>query len=58
MVRCLTSVLVAIGQEKLPESTMSERLSSLSRDHLPAPAPAQGLALIDVGYEGLPDIAG
>ena len=44
MVRCLTSALVAIGQGKLPESTIAERLESLSRDHLPSPAPADGLA--------------
>lgn len=51
MVRCLTSVLVAIGQGKLPETTISERFESLSRDHLPAPAPASGLALVGVGYD-------
>jgi tRNA pseudouridine38-40 synthase len=51
MVRCLTSVLVVIGQGKWPESTISERLKSLSRDHLPSPAPANGLALVAVGYD-------
>jgi tRNA pseudouridine38-40 synthase len=55
MVRCLTSVLVEIGQGRLPESTMSERLESLSRDHLPSPAPASGLALVAVGYDETDD---
>jgi tRNA pseudouridine38-40 synthase len=50
MARCLTSVLVAIGQRKWPESTISERFQSLSRDLLPSPAPASGLALVSVGY--------
>jgi len=51
MVRCLTSVLVEIGQAKIPESTLAERFESLSRDHLPSPAPASGLALVAVGYD-------
>jgi tRNA pseudouridine38-40 synthase len=51
MVRCLASTLVAIGQGKLPESTITERLDSLQRDHLPAPAPSSGLALVAVGYD-------
>jgi tRNA pseudouridine38-40 synthase len=51
MVRCLASTLVAIGQGKLPESTIAERFESLLRDHLPSPAPASGLALVDVGYD-------
>ena len=50
MVRSLTSTLVAIGQGKLPETTISERLASHQRDHLPAPAPAAGLSLVGVGY--------
>jgi tRNA pseudouridine38-40 synthase len=51
MVRCLTSVLVEVGQGKLPETTIAERFESLSRDHLPSPAPAGGLALVAVGYD-------
>jgi tRNA pseudouridine38-40 synthase len=51
MVRCLTSTLVAIGQGKLPESTIAERFESFLRDHLPSPAPASGLALVAVGYD-------
>jgi tRNA pseudouridine38-40 synthase len=51
MVRCLTSTLVAIGQGKLPESTVAERFENLRRDHLPSPAPASGLALVAVGYD-------
>ena len=58
MVRCLTSVLVAIGQGKWPESTISERFESLSRDHLPSPAPANGLALVGVGYDEVDDVTG
>ena len=50
MVRSLTSTLVAIGQGKLPETTIPERLASHRRDHLPAPAPAAGLSLVGVGY--------
>jgi tRNA pseudouridine38-40 synthase len=55
MVRCLTSVLVAIGQGKLPETTIVERFESLRREHLPSPAPASGLALVAVGYDELID---
>jgi tRNA pseudouridine38-40 synthase len=51
MVRCLTSTLVAIGQGKIPDTTIAERFESLSRDHLPSPAPASGLALVAVGYD-------
>jgi tRNA pseudouridine38-40 synthase len=50
MVRCLVSTMVAIGQGRLPESTIDERLESLDRHQLPQPAPAGGLALIAVGY--------
>ena len=50
MVRSLTSTLVAIGQGRLPVSTISERLESHQRDHLPPPAPAGGLSLVGVGY--------
>jgi len=55
MVRCLTSTMVAIGQGRIPESTVKERLLSFDRDHLPSPAPASGLTLIGVGYEDLPE---
>ncbi len=57
MVRCLTSVLVRVGQGKLPETVIAERFESLSRDHLPSPAPASGLALVGVGYEVNGDVA-
>jgi tRNA pseudouridine38-40 synthase len=50
MVRCLTSTLVSIGQGSLAQSTVKERLESLERNFLPAPAPAQGLSLTGVGY--------
>lgn len=50
MVRCLTSTMVAIGRGEMSESTVRERLSSLERHQLPAPAPAAGLALVGVGY--------
>ena len=52
MVRCLTSTMVAIGQGVLAEGTVDERLASLSRHQLPSAAPAGGLALTAVGYEG------
>jgi tRNA pseudouridine38-40 synthase len=51
MVRSLTSTLVAIGRGTIPESTVTERLESHRRDHLPAPAPAGGLSLVGVGYD-------
>jgi tRNA pseudouridine38-40 synthase len=51
MVRCLTSLIVEIGQGRWPEESLSERLESWSREHLPSPAPAQGLTLIGVGYD-------
>ena len=51
MIRSLTSVLVEIGRGTLAESTVVERLASLSREQLPAPAPAPGLTLIGVGYD-------
>jgi tRNA pseudouridine38-40 synthase len=51
MVRSLVSTMIAIGQGTLSENTIKGRLESLERDHLPAPAPPGGLALIGVGYE-------
>ena len=51
MVRCLISVMVEIGQGKWPEETVHERLENFERDHLPSPAPAEGLSLVGVGYE-------
>jgi tRNA pseudouridine38-40 synthase len=51
MVRCLTSTMVAIGQGRLDQNTVKERLMSLERDHLPPPAPPEGLSLIGVGYD-------
>jgi tRNA pseudouridine38-40 synthase len=51
MVRSVTSTLVAVGQGTLSESTISQRLASHQRDHLPALAPAAGLCLVGVGYD-------
>lgn len=51
MVRCLTSTMVSIGQGKLPETTVKQRLESTERAHLPPPAPARGLSLVGVGYD-------
>ncbi len=51
MVRCLVSTMVAIGQGRLSEDEVARRLASGVRDQLPPPAPARGLALIDVGYD-------
>jgi tRNA pseudouridine38-40 synthase len=51
MVRALTSTMVAIGQGRLDQNTVRERLESLERSFLPAPAPAGGLSLVGVGYE-------
>lgn len=51
MVRCLTSLVVEIGQGRWPGDSVTERLATFSRDHLPSPAPAEGLTLIGVGYD-------
>jgi tRNA pseudouridine38-40 synthase len=51
MVRCVTSLIVEIGQNRWPPETLSERLESANREHLPSPAPAQGLTLVAVGYD-------
>jgi tRNA pseudouridine38-40 synthase len=51
MVRCLTSTMVAIGQGRLDQNTVKERLESLERVHLPPAAPAGGLSLVGVGYD-------
>jgi tRNA pseudouridine38-40 synthase len=53
MVRCLVSSMVAIGRGALEESEIAKRLESGDRHQLPQPAPAAGLALIDVGYDEL-----
>jgi tRNA U38,U39,U40 pseudouridine synthase TruA len=45
--------MVAIGQGRLDEKTVKERLASLKRDHLPPAAPAQGLSLVGVGFAEL-----
>jgi tRNA pseudouridine38-40 synthase len=50
MVRSLTSTMVAIGQGRLEESAIADRLARPRRDGLPSPAPAGGLALVAVGY--------
>ncbi|MDE3064176.1 MAG: tRNA pseudouridine(38-40) synthase TruA [Acidobacteriota bacterium] len=54
MVRSLTSTMVAIGQGRLAEATLAERLAVPRREGLPAPAPAAGLALVAVGYPDEP----
>jgi tRNA pseudouridine38-40 synthase len=51
MVRCLTSMIVEIGQGRWPEETVAERLATFNREHLPSPAPAAGLTLVGVGYD-------
>jgi tRNA pseudouridine38-40 synthase len=53
MVRCLVSSMVAVGRGALEEGEISKRLVSGDRHQLPQPAPAAGLALIDVGYDDL-----
>jgi tRNA pseudouridine38-40 synthase len=51
MVRCLASTMVAIGQGRLAENIVRERLESHERAFLPPPAPAGGLTLLSVGYD-------
>jgi tRNA pseudouridine38-40 synthase len=53
MVRCLVSAMVAIGAGELDEDEIDRRLESGDRHQLPQPAPAAGLALVGVGYDGL-----
>jgi tRNA pseudouridine38-40 synthase len=52
MVRCLVSTMVAVGQGEMDVNTVKERLESTDRHQLPPAAPAGGLALVGVGYEG------
>jgi tRNA pseudouridine38-40 synthase len=51
MVRCLVSTMVAVGRGELGDDIVTERLESLSRYQLPQAAPANGLALVGVGYD-------
>ena len=51
MVRSLVSTMVAIGQGRLDQNIVKDRLLTRDRHQLPAPAPAGGLSLIGVGYE-------
>jgi len=44
MVRCLVSTIVAVGQGRLAENTVQERLESLKRDHLPHRRRRRGFA--------------
>ncbi|HWD96901.1 MAG TPA: tRNA pseudouridine(38-40) synthase TruA [Acidimicrobiales bacterium] len=53
MVRCLVSSMVAVGSGALAEEEIDRRLESGDRHQLPQPAPAAGLALVAVGYDGL-----
>ncbi len=51
MVRSLTATMVAVGQGRLDEATVAQRLAAPRREGLPSPAPASGLALVAVGYD-------
>ena len=50
MVRSFVSAHVAVGDHARTAADLTERLRSGDRTGLPAPAPPEGLCLVDVGY--------
>lgn len=52
MVRSLVGTLVLVGQGRLAPSAVDGILQSRDRRQCPAVAPAQGLCLVRVGYDG------
>jgi len=61
MVRCLVSTIVAIGQGKIDQNTVTERLESRNATICPRRLP-RGLCLVGVGYpqfaQEAPDFVG
>ena len=55
MVRIIAGTSIAIGQGQLPESTFSEALASHDRLTLGFTAPAHGLELTRIQYDGMPN---
>jgi tRNA pseudouridine38-40 synthase len=53
MVRSLVSSLVDVGRGRQNAAGLLERLRAASRQSMPEPAPAQGLCLVAVAYDGL-----
>lgn len=52
MVRNLVGTLVEVGQRRREESSLAELLDSRDRTRAGATAPAHGLCLMEVFYEG------
>ena len=52
MVRAITGTLVEVGLGRRPASSMVDLLASRTRAHAGRTAPAQGLFLVRVAYEG------
>jgi tRNA pseudouridine38-40 synthase len=52
MVRSLVSSLVDVGRGRQNAAGLLERLRAASRHSMPEPAPAQGLCLLAVSYDG------
>lgn len=52
MVRSIVGVLAAVGRRSIGVATVLGYLEAGSREGLPSPAPAHGLCLVAVGYDG------
>jgi len=50
MVRSITATLVAVGQGRLSGADVVAHLRAATREGLPAPAPPEGLCLVQVAY--------
>ena len=53
MVRSLVASLVAVGRGRENAAGLMERLRAATRHRMADPAPARGLCLVSVAYEGL-----
>ena len=54
MVRSLVGTLLDVGQGKLNQDDFRAIIAAKDRGKAGQSAPAQGLFLVDIGYEGLP----
>ena len=52
MVRSLVASLVEVGRGRENAAGLLERLRAASRHQMPDPAPAAGLCLVTVDYDG------